>query len=252
MLAIVMRKFALIGEHLPHSFSAKYFGEKFKREGIDDCSYSLCELSHIEEVENLLNDSEVVGFNVTIPYKLQIIKYLDSLSVEAEAIGAVNCVAINRATGERVGYNTDIIGLRDSMLKFLGEDIPQRALILGTGGAAQAVQYLMMELGIEYLIVSRDATKGNITYDELTPEIIAEHRLIINATPLGTYPNVESFPRLPYAFLTPEHYLYDLVYNPPLTQFLEFGQQRGAKICNGLEMLTGQAEAAWRIWNRTK
>ncbi len=243
-----MRKFALIGEHLPHSFSGKYFAEKFQNEGIKDCEYSLCELSKIEEVEALFDDKEVVGFNVTIPYKLQIMQYLDALSPEAERIGAVNCVAISE-DGKRTGYNTDIMGLRESMLEFLGGDIPPRALVLGTGGAAQAVQYLMTELGIEYLIVSRDATKGNITYDEITPEMIGEHRLIINATPLGTYPNVDSFPTLPYAYLTPEHYLYDLVYNPPLTQFLSFGQDRGAKICNGQAMLVGQAEAAWRIWN---
>ncbi len=244
-----MRKFALIGEHLPHSFSAIYFAEKFKSEGIEDCEYSLCELATIEEVEpRLFDDKEVVGFNITIPYKLQIIDHLDSLSPEAEIIGAVNCVKILK-DGKRRGYNTDIMGLRDSMLEFLGGDIPSKALILGTGGAAQSVQYLMTELGIEYLIVSRDITKGNITYDDISPEMIAEYRLIINATPLGTYPNVGSFPTLPYAYLTPNHYLYDLVYNPPLTQFLSFGQDRGAKICNGQAMLVGQAEAAWRIWN---
>ncbi len=244
-----MRKFALIGEHLPHSFSCKYFGEKFEREGILDCEYTLCELTQIEEVEErLFADNEVVGFNITIPYKLQVINYLDSLSPEAEMIGAVNCVKISK-DGKRRGYNTDIMGLRDSMLEFLGGDIPTHALILGTGGAAQSVQYLMSELGVEFLIVSRDITKGNITYDDITPEMIAEYRLIINATPLGTYPNVDSFPKLPYAYLTPHHYLYDLVYNPPLTQFLSFGQDRGAKICNGQAMLIGQAEAAWRIWN---
>ncbi len=244
-----MKKFALIGEHLPHSFSGKYFAEKFAKEGITDCEYTLHELAQIEDVKTLIEDKEVVGFNVTIPYKLAIMEYLDRLSVEAERIGAVNCVAISRTTGERVGYNTDIIGFRDSLLKFLDGDIPQKALILGTGGAAQAVQYILTELDIEYLIVSRDVTKGNITYDDITPELLSEHRLIVNATPLGTFPNVESFPKLPYAYLTAQHYLYDLVYNPALTQFLSFGQDRGAKICNGLEMLIGQAEAAWRIWN---
>ncbi len=177
-------------------------------------------------------------------------EYLDHLSPEAERIGAVNCVAILQ-DGKRTGYNTDIMGLRDSMLEFLGADIPPRALILGTGGAAQAVQYLMMELGVDYLIVSRDPMKGNITYDDITPEMVGEYRLIINATPLGTFPNVDSFPKLPYAFLTPEHFLYDLVYNPPMTQFLSFGKDRGAKICNGQAMLVGQAEAAWKIWNDT-
>ncbi len=247
-----MRKFGLIGEHLPHSFSGKYFGKKFAKEGIADCQYDLYELPNIEEVEKLFADKDMEGFNVTIPYKLAIIPYLDRLSPEAQAIGAVNCVAICPTTKERVGYNTDIIGFRDSLLEFLGRDIPPKALILGTGGAAQAVQYLMAELDIEYMIVSRDITKGNITYDDITSEMITEYRLIINATPLGTFPNVDSFPRLPYAYLTPNHYLYDLVYNPPLTQFLSFGQDRGAKICNGLAMLTGQAEAAWRIWNEVE
>ncbi len=244
-----MRRFGLIGEHLPHSFSAKYFAEKFEREDIADCDYSLYELAKIEEVEELLKTPDLVGFNITIPYKQQIMRYLDALSPEAERIGAVNCVNIDR-DGRLTGYNTDIIGLRDSLIKFLDGVQPERALILGTGGAAQAVQYLMGEMEIEYLIVSRDLTKGNITYDQITPEIIQSHKLIINATPLGTYPNVDSFPLLPYAYLTSEHYLYDLVYNPPLTQFLSFGQDRGAHICNGQEMLIGQAEAAWTIWNR--
>ncbi len=243
-----MRKFALIGEHLPHSFSGKYFAEKFEREGISDATYATCEMPTIKGVEKLLSDPEMVGFNVTIPYKLQIMNYLTALSPEAERVGAVNCVKLT-SQGEKIGYNTDIIGFRDSLLTFLGGDIPPRALILGTGGAAQAVQYVLAELGIEYLIVSRDATKGNITYDDITPEVITEYRLIINSTPLGTYPDVDSFPKLPYAYLTPNHYLYDLVYNPPLTQFLSFGKDRGSHICNGQAMLEGQAEAAWRIWN---
>ncbi|MFI3320062.1 MAG: shikimate dehydrogenase [Rikenellaceae bacterium] len=243
-----MRRFGLIGEHLPHSFSAKYFAEKFEAEGIADCEYSLYELAKIEEVEELLKTPDLVGFNITIPYKQQIMRYLDALSPEAERIGAVNCVNID-SEGRLSGYNTDIIGLRESMVKFLGGVHPERALILGTGGAAQAVQYLMGEMEIEYLIVSRDLTKGNITYDQITPEILQSHKLIINATPLGTYPNVDNFPTLPYAYLTSEHYLYDLVYNPPLTQYLSFGQDRGAHICNGQEMLVGQAEAAWTIWN---
>ncbi|MFI3278248.1 MAG: shikimate dehydrogenase [Rikenellaceae bacterium] len=241
-----MRRFALIGEHLPHSFSAKYFGEKFKREGISDCEYNLCELSRIEEVVEFLKTPDLKGFNITIPYKQQIIPYLDSMSPEAKNIGAINCVDIR--DGKLIGYNTDIIGLRRSMEEFLGGVRPERALILGTGGAAQAVQYLMAEMDIIFESVSRDPLKGTITYNQLTPEIIQSHKLIINATPLGTYPDVERAAQIPYAYISPEHYLYDLVYNPPLTRFLSYGKERGAHICNGEAMLIGQAEAAWEIW----
>ncbi len=241
-----MRRFALIGEHLPHSFSAKYFGEKFKSEGISDCEYNLCELSRIEEVVEFLKTPHLKGFNITIPYKQQIIPYLDSMSPEAQNIGAINCVDIR--DGKLIGYNTDIIGLRRSMEEFLGNERPERALILGTGGAAQAVQYLMAEMGIIFESVSRDPLKGTITYDQITPEIIQSHKLIINATPLGTYPDVERAAQIPYAYISPDHYLYDLVYNPPLTKFLSYGKDRGAHICNGEAMLIGQAEAAWEIW----
>lgn len=243
-----MRKFGLIGKTLKHSFSAKYFAEKFERESIDDCSYELFELPAIDHLKNLLSSTpELRGFNVTIPYKLQVIPMLDSISVEAERINAVNCVKIEN--GKLHGYNTDIVGLRDSIGKLLGGAYVDRALILGTGGASQAVQYLMAELGIEFELVSRDPMKGSLTYDQITPEVLQIHTLIINTTPLGTYPNVEEAPTLPYAYLTPNHYLFDLVYNPEVTQFLSFGEQRGAHTLNGLTMLLSQAEESWRIWN---
>ncbi len=243
-----MRKFGLIGEHLPHSFSGKYFAAKFEREGIEGCEYSLYELPTIEAVEPLLDPEDgVEGFNITIPYKREIMRYLDALSPEAEAVGAVNCV--KRSGDKLVGYNTDIIGLKDSMVKFLDGNRPKRALILGTGGAASAVEYVMKELGIEYTVVSRRGGEGRITYNDLTDSIIADNTLIINATPLGTYPDVESAPELPYRAITEGHYLFDLVYNPPLTKFLNLGKEQGATICNGEAMLVGQAEAAWKIWN---
>ncbi|MFR9672325.1 MAG: shikimate dehydrogenase [Rikenellaceae bacterium] len=247
-----MRKFGLIGEHLPHSFSGRYFASKFEREGITDCSYSLYELPHIEALEEQgliapLAEGGLEGFNITIPYKRDVMRYLDRLSPEADSIGAVNCV--KREGESLVGYNTDIIGLYNSMIDFLGEVRTSKALILGTGGAASAVEYVMRQLGIEYSVVSRSKGENRITYGELTPEVIAENLLIINATPLGTFPNVDSSPAIPYEAITPSHYLFDLVYNPPLTQFLERGRDQGASICNGEAMLIGQAEAAWKIWN---
>ncbi|MFR9523122.1 MAG: shikimate dehydrogenase [Rikenellaceae bacterium] len=243
-----MRKFGLIGKTLKHSFSASYFAEKFQRENIADCSYSLFELEKIEDVLLLLErEKELCGFNITIPYKQQIFPFLDSISIEAERIGAVNCVKIEN--GKLVGYNTDIVGLRHSMAKLLGGNFVDKALVLGTGGASSAVQYMLGEMGIEFELVSRDPMKSSLTYDTISPEEISRAKLIINTTPLGTFPNVESAPQLPYAYVSPSHYLFDLVYNPPLTQFLSYGEQRGATILNGQTMLLAQAEESWRIWS---
>lgn len=242
-----MRKFGLIGRHLPHSFSGRYFTQKFEREGIDNCQYLLYEMATIEGVEDLLADAEIEGFSVTIPYKLEVMRYLTSLSEEAEAVGAVNCV--KRCGEELIGYNTDIIGFEESLKKFLGNERPAKALILGSGGASMAVEYVLGRLGIEFTIVSRSGGEGRYSYEQLTAEVIAENRLIVNATPLGTFPDVDNAPAIDYTLLTSSHYLYDLVYNPPLTKFLALGQQNGAKICNGEAMLVSQAEAAWRIWN---
>ncbi len=245
-----MRKFGLIGEHLPHSFSGKYFAEKFETEGIEGCEYSLYELAKIEELEELLRSTpELEGFNVTIPYKQQVMRYLSSLSPEAEAVGAVNCVKRSE-DGALVGYNTDVVGLRSSLLDLLGDARPKQALILGTGGAALAAEYILKEIGIDYILVSRSGGDGRLGYGDVTAEVIARNALIINATPLGTFPNVDTAPNIPYEHITPSHYLFDLVYNPPLTKFLSNGQVRGAKIRNGNDMLIGQAEAAWEIWNR--
>ena len=243
-----MREYGLIGRTLSHSASQRYFTAKFEREGLTDCSYSLFEFPRIEDLKQLLEEhSDICGFNVTIPYKQQILPYLDDISFEARNIGAVNCVC-RTADGRLIGYNTDIEGVRKSLDVLLGDELP-KALLLGTGGASQAVQYALAERGIEYLLVSRDPSKGNITYAQVTAEVMSEYHLIINATPVGTYPAVDEAPVLPYAFLTPSHRLYDLVYNPPVTQFLDYGRQRGARILNGELMFTTQAEANWRIWN---
>lgn len=242
-----MREFGIIGRPLGHSASARHFTAKFKNEGLD-CHFEQYELPSIEALPELLERVPLEGFNVTIPYKQQVMRYLDGLSDEAAKIGAVNCVR-RHADGRMIGHNTDIIGLRVALAELLDGVVPEHALVLGTGGASQAVQYALTELGIPFDLISRDPAKGNYTYDNLPVEVVAESKLIINATPVGTWPNVEEAPRIPYAYLTPEHHLLDLVYNPPLTQFLDYGQQRGAKIMNGERMFLGQAAAGWKIWN---
>lgn len=243
-----MRRFGIIGRPLGLTASARYFTAKFENEALD-CAFAQYELPSIEALPELLASTpELVGFNVTIPYKQQVMRYLDAISPEAERIGAVNCVR-RMADGRLVGYNTDIIGLRASFDKLLGATPIEHALVLGTGGASQAVQYALMEREIPYALVSRDAAKGEYTYDNLPTEVVAASKLIINATPVGTYPAVDEAPRIPYAYLTPEHHLLDLIYNPPVTQFLAYGQQRGAKTMNGECMFLGQAVAGWTIWN---
>ncbi|MBR5465784.1 MAG: shikimate dehydrogenase [Alistipes sp.] len=242
-----MRQFGIIGRPLGHSASARHFTAKFENEGLD-CHFEQYELPSIEALPDLLERVPLEGFNVTIPYKQQVMRYLDGLSDEAAKIGAVNCVR-RYADGRMIGHNTDIIGLRVALAELLNGVIPEHALVLGTGGASQAVQYALTELGIPFDLISRDPAKGNYTYDNLPVEVVAESKLIINATPVGTWPNVEDAPRIPYAYITPEHHLLDLVYNPPLTQFLAYGQQRGAKIMNGERMFIGQAAAGWQIWN---
>ena len=244
-----MKRFGLIGKKLGHSFSAKYFAEKFEREGLLECDYSLYELPEIECVKEFMLTPDLVGFNVTIPYKQQIIPYLDALDAQAREVGAVNCVKIER-DGRRVGYNTDVDGIRLSLDKLLGGEKVSAALILGTGGAAQAVQYVLRERGINYKVVSREKGKADLTYDDLTQEVMATHRLIINASPVGMYPACENAPNIPYAMLSGSHFLFDLVYNPLTTRFMELGAEQGAATLSGIDMLYAQAESAWRIWNR--
>ena len=244
-----MKRFGLIGKKLGHSFSAKYFAEKFEREGLLECDYSLYELPEIECVKEFMLTPDLVGFNVTIPYKQQIIPYLDALDAQAREVGAVNCVKIER-DGRRVGYNTDVDGIRLSLDKLLGEEKVSAALILGTGGASQAVQYVLLERGISYKVVSREKGKADLTYDDLTQDVMATHRLIINASPVGMYPACDNCPDIPYAMLSGSHFLFDLVYNPLTTRFMELGAEQGAATLSGIDMLYAQAESAWRIWNR--
>lgn len=239
-----MRLFGLIGKPLGHSLSATFFNEKFAREGID-ARYRPFELDCIEDIATL--PAEIEGFNVTIPYKQTVIPYLDELSPEARAIGAVNCVVCRN--GRRTGHNTDIIGIRESLDALFAGETAESALILGTGGASAAVQYVLAERDIPYLTVSRNPLRGNLTYDGLDAELIKESRLIINTTPAGMFPDTESAPQLPYDALDSRHLLFDLVYNPRLTRFLRSGREAGAAVADGMTMFTAQAEASWRIWN---
>ena len=244
-----MKRFGLIGKKLGHSFSAKYFAEKFEREGLLECDYSLYELPEIECVKEFMLTPDLVGFNVTIPYKQQIIPYLDALDAQAREVGAVNCVKIER-DGRRVGYNTDVDGIRLSLDKLLGGEKVGSALVLGTGGASQAVQYVLRERGIDYKVVSREKGKADLTYDDLTQDVMATHRLIINASPVGMYPACENCLDIPYAMLSGSHFLFDLVYNPLPTRFMELGAEQGAATLSGIDMLYAQAESAWKIWCR--
>ena len=243
-----MRHFGLIGRELGHSFSAKFFNGKFASEGID-ADYKLFELESIEELKNLLATTPLNGFNVTIPYKESIIPYLSELSTTAREVGAVNCVEVR--DGKLIGHNTDAAGIEAS-LHWLDLAEGTKALVLGSGGASKATQYVLRKLGIAFKVVSRDASRGDITYSELTPEVIAEHKLIINATPVGMSPNVEAAPQLDYEHIGSEHRVFDLVYNPAQTEFLRRAKEQGASTMGGILMLQTQAIASWHIWQGPK
>ena len=261
-----MNTYGLIGKSLKHSFSQLFFEAKFKKEALTDCQYRLFELPDIADLAQLLaSEPDMRGFNVTIPYKKSILPYLDELSPEAAAIGAVNVVKrvhgvqkvqrvhevkevqeVKRVDGVWLkGYNTDAEGFA---LSLEGVELPERALVLGTGGAASAVSFVLRQRGIPFLQVSRTSGRGDLTYGEVTEEVLREYRFIINCTPVGTLGEQQRLLPLPYEALTPAHFLYDLVYNPEVTPFLDKGKQYGARTQNGLRMLHLQAEAAWRIW----
>ena len=238
-----MKHFALIGFPLGHSLSAKYFTEKFSREGIE-ADYTPLSIEHAEDV--LPHCSQLSGFNVTIPHKQAVMPLLADISDEARAIGAVNCVKVT-AEG-LVGYNTDVIGIRKSLE---GVELNSaKALVLGTGGASKAVQYVLREGGAEVVVVSRTEGVVDLTYNELSEEVIRECSVIVNTTPLGMFPNVESAPELPYSALSVKHTLFDCVYNPRQTRFLQLGSEQGAHTIDGMTMFEAQAEASWEIWNR--
>jgi len=249
-----LSKFGLIGYPLEHSFSKSYYLEKFEREGIHHVEYDLFPLRQIEEFPDLLDDTpHLLGVNVTIPYKIEVMKYLDELSPEAEAIGAVNCIRIERAENGGIrmkGFNTDVYGFEQSLRPLLS-NWHQQALVLGNGGAARAVCFALDKLDIAWNLVSRNPLgdlPNQLGYPDLDQKILDQHLLIINTTPLGTFPQIEQAPAIPYELLGEKHLLYDLIYNPSETTFLRKGKMRGAVVKNGYEMLVLQAEKNWEIW----
>ncbi len=243
-----MKLFGLIGHPLSHSFSKKYFSEKFKSENITDCEYELFDIKSINELPLLLKQNpNLKGLNVTIPYKESVIPFLSELSKEAKEIGAVNTIKIDG--NKLIGDNTDYFGFKQSLKPFI-EIKHERALILGTGGASKAVEYALKSININCLFVSRNPTKENeISYEDVNEYVIKHHQIIVNTTPVGTFPNAIEKPAIDYDLITSSHLLYDLVYNPKETLFLKEGRRRGAIILNGYQMLQLQAEKAWQIWS---
>ncbi len=239
-----MKKYGLIGKDIGYSKSKTFFQDKFVQENFDG-TYDNFELNEIDELPTVLAKNNLDGFNVTIPFKESIIPYLDELSDEAAKIKAVNTVKI--VDQKKIGYNTDAFGFMKALFPIL-ESNHSRALILGTGGASKAVAYALEAMGIEYKFVSRSPKEGQLNYEDLNENNITDHKLIINATPLGTYPDIKQSPKIPYDALSKTHLLYDLVYNPTLTEFLAKGKIRGAKIANGQAMLFHQANRSWTIW----
>ena len=246
-----MRKFGLIGYPLGHSFSKKYFAEKFIAEQITDCYYENYPLTNLTQLHKLIADEpDLCGLNVTIPYKSEIFGFLDVIEHEANEIGAVNVLKLKRS-GDKVvskGFNTDIDGFRNSIFPYLGERVIN-ALVLGTGGGAKAVCYVLRKFGIKITSVDIIKLEGVLNYSEITDNILISNQLIVNTTPLGMFPDIESRPDINYNLLNKKHILFDLVYNPELTSFLKMGKEHGSTIISGIKMLYGQAERAWEIWN---
>ena len=244
-----MKNFGIIGNPLVQSFSQKYFSAYFEENKIA-AQYELYPLNNISEFEDLIKKVKLSGLNVTIPYKTQVMQYLDELDDTAEKIGAVNVIKFIRNNDKTIlkGYNSDAIGFENSLIPFL-KDEHKNALILGTGGASKAVLYVLKKLGINTTYVSRKASEGILTYDQLDKNIIQENLLIVNTTPLGMYPKVDACPNIPYQYLTKKHLLYDVIYIPETTLFMQKANEMGATTVNGLDMLYGQAVAAWKIWN---
>ena len=240
------RKFGLIGKNIDYSFSKKYFSEKFKKENLD-CTYSNFDIENISLIESILQKNGISGYNVTIPYKQEIIKFLDEIDEVAKSIGAVN--TIKKIDNKNIGFNTDSIGFEKSLIPLIENKKPDSALILGGGGASKAVKYVLKKFKIDYSTVSRKEGKSEFIYENLNDVIINRFKMIINCSPVGTFPNINKCPNIPYKHLTKEHVLYDLVYNPIESLFLRRGRELGCKTKNGLEMLEIQANESWRIWN---
>jgi len=243
------KRFGLLGKNIGYSFSAGYFAEKFKSLNLEDYEYVNFDIQTIEEFPEIIKSNpNLKGMNVTIPYKEAVIPYLDKISKKAQRIGAVNTIKFTK-NGKLKGYNSDFYGFKKS-LKPLLEPHHKKALILGTGGASKGVAFALEELGLTYTFVSREATDESIGYKLVNATTFDNHQIVINCTPLGTSPNVDAFPPIPYEYFTPKHIAHDLIYNPEETIFLRKAKKQGAKTKNGLEMLRYQAEKSWRIWNR--
>ncbi len=242
------QRFGLIGKNIEYSFSRGYFNQKFENENLPNCSYENFDLKQIEALKKVLSQRNICGLNVTTPYKRVVIPFLDHLSPAAAKMNAVNTIKFEE-NGSISGYNTDIYGFEKSLLEIVTAP-PKKALILGTGGASSAIAYVMRKLNIEFSFVSRRRDEKTIQYSAVDETIISQHLLIVNASPVGTFPGIEKAPSLPYHELTNNHILYDLIYNPLETEFLKEGKKRGCKITNGLKMLEYQAEKSWEIWNQ--
>ncbi|NQV78242.1 MAG: shikimate dehydrogenase [Lutibacter sp.] len=242
-------KFGLVGKNISYSFSKKYFTEKFQKLGLETYKYRNYDIPDIEEFPFVIyqQEDEFQGFSVTIPYKQAILKYLDEVDVDAKKIGAVNTIKVTE-DNRLIGYNTDVYGFQKSIEPLLKKH-HKKALILGTGGASKAVAYALNKIDITYEFVSRNVSENSLLYSILSQQVMEEYTIIINCTPLGTDPNIDDSPNIPYEFITEKHLLFDLIYNPSETKFLQEGKKRGAIIKNGLEMLELQAEKSWEIWN---
>ncbi|TDE07586.1 shikimate dehydrogenase family protein [Flavobacterium sandaracinum] len=249
MIDIVRKRFGLLGRNISYSFSKGYFTEKFDSENFEGCTYENFDIPEINAFPEVVkNTPDLKGMSVTIPYKEAVLPFLHKLSKKALLIGAVNTIKITKK-GKLKGYNTDYYGFKKSLQPLL-EPHHKKALILGTGGASKGVAFALDELNIPYTFVSREAKENGIDYDRINATTFDNYQIIINATPVGTSPNVEAFPLIPYEYFTDKHIAYDLIYNPAETQFLKKAKQQGAKIKNGLDMLIFQAEKAWKIWNK--
>ena len=245
-----MKQYGLIGHPLSHSFSQQYFTAKFASLGLDGHHYGLYPLEHITDLPDLIvRTPGISGLNVTAPHKRSVMELLDELHPVASAVGAVNTIAFRE--GRRVGYNTDVDGFRYTLLPLIGSERP-RALVLGSGGACRAVVFVLKELGIRFRVVSRSHDRGDLTWDQLDPTIVKACPLLINTTPVGTYPSEDEAPLLPYEALGPRHMLIDLIYNPSNTRYLRNGAAQGARTVNGLAMLHAQADGSWRIWQQVE
>ncbi|MEM6864937.1 MAG: shikimate dehydrogenase [Bacteroidota bacterium] len=239
-------RYGLLGKNISYSFSKGYFTEKFKKLELKDHSYENFDIQTISEFPNIIQNNRLKGLNVTIPYKEQILSFLDEIDEKAKKIGAVNTIKF--AENGLHGFNTDIFGFEESIKPFLKAH-HNKALILGTGGASKAIRFVLEELGITYNYVSRSTNPTTLDYSLLDKPILEEHTVIINCTPLGTFPEIQNKPNIPYQYLNKNHLLFDLVYNPLKTKFLRLGEEKGASVCNGLKMLELQADKSWEIWN---